>query len=182
MKNRYNLQEKGGVYAIKNDCIVDHESKEPLTKIGRSGKENVNDRIESMNRETTVPKNFDVERIVNTPANQQVEKLVHAYYDDERYNSRKEYFKVPAEDAAKTIEKIAEDVEKHSYVIQDTYCPMSEEEKNTMINDGYIPNDYVATPFSDAVYIPDENDCPDGIDSEKWKKSVGKIKLDSKNF
>lgn len=53
---------------------------------------------------------------------------------------------------------------------------MTDDEKKTIMDDGYIPNDYAATPFSDAIYLPDENDCPDGLDNKKWKETIKNIK------
>lgn len=85
MDTKYNLQEKGGVYVINNKAIVDPETKQPLTKIGRSGKENPEERIMSMNKETPVPQNFEIEDIVKTSANKILENVTHKYLEGEHY-------------------------------------------------------------------------------------------------
>lgn len=104
--------ETGGVYVIKNSCIVNPETNEPLTKIGRSGKEDPMERIESMNKETPVPANFEIDTITKTPANRQVEKIAHKYHETERFNNKKEFFSVPSQIASSTVKAITDDVEK----------------------------------------------------------------------
>ena len=172
MKNRYNQMESGGVYAITNQCIVDPHTKIPLVKIGRSGKKDVNERIAAMNKETPVPTNFTVEKIVNTPANRLVEKITHKYLEDKRYNNKKEFFTISPKDAVQEIDTISKHVEQNSNLIPDTYIPLTSAQKKEIEDAGYQPNEFFATPFSDAEYIPEANKCRDGLDNEKWKKVV----------
>jgi hypothetical protein len=123
MNMNYNLQEKGGVYVVQNSAMVDPRAKKALTKIGRSGKEYPMERIESMNKETPVPLKFTVDLISKTPANKVVEKIAHKYFGDEHFN--KEFNKAPAQHVSATVKAISADVEKHSYVTDDTYCPIT---------------------------------------------------------
>lgn len=179
MDAKYNLQEKGGVYVINNKAIVNPETKHPLTKIGRSGKENPEERIISMNKETPVPQDFEIEGIIKSPANKILENITHKYLEDEHYN--KEYYTTDTESSLSIVKAINENIEKHSYCLPDKNYPVSEEEKKQFEKIGYVSSDYYVTPFSDAIYFPDEDDCPKGLDKGKWKKTVKKINSNDKN-
>lgn len=128
MKTRYNPNEEGNVYVISNKAIVNPETKNPLTKIGRTNKKNPEDRINSMNKETPVPQNFDINGIVKTDAPNVVEKTVHKYFENEHFN--KEYFKVNPKKAVETVKSISEDVEQHSFCLPDTSCDIPEGEES----------------------------------------------------
>lgn len=173
MKTRYNPNEEGNVYVISNKAIVNPETKNPLTKIGRTNKKNPEDRINSMNKETPVPQNFDINGIVKTNAPNIVEKTAHKYFENEHFN--KEYFNVNPEKALETVKSISEDVEQHSFCLPDTSCDIPEGEETFLSNGNYELTNSPFTPFSDAVYVPEQDDCPKGLDKDKWKKIVDSI-------
>lgn len=170
MKTRYNPNEEGNVYVISNKAIVNPETKNPLTKIGRTNKKNPEDRINSMNKETPVPQNFEIKGIVKTNAPNVVEKTAHKYFENEHFN--KEYFNVNPEKALETVKSISEDVEQHSFCSPDTSCAISEGEESFLSNEDYEVTGFSFTPFSDAVYVPEQDDCPKGLDKDTWKKIV----------
>lgn len=176
MNTQYNLLEEGGVYVIWNPCIVNPETKNPLIKIGRSSKEEPRERIEYMNKETPVPADFKVDTITKIPANRLVERVAHEYYEEERFN--KEFFSVSPQNASSTVEAIADEVKKRSYVISDKFSPMTDEEKREMMDYGYLFNDRAATIYSDSFCLLNEENCPDGLDNQKWKNAIKNIKLE----
>lgn len=179
MDTKYNLQEKGGVYVINNKAIVNPETKQPLTKIGRSGKENPEERIMSMNKETPVPQDFEIEGIVKTPANKILENITHKYLEDEHY--KKECYTTDTRTSLNIVIAIDENIKKHSYCFPDKNFPVSEEEKKQFEKSGYVSSDYYVTPYSDAEYYLNEDDCPKGLDRNKWKKTVKSINSNDKN-
>lgn len=173
MIKKYNTNDKGGVYVISNPLIGSKEN--PIVKIGRSGRSDPQERINEINKETGVPVNFNTESITNTPASKIVEKISHFYYQNERINPKKEFFNVSPEEATKVIEKIKENVKKHSYVEPDFYNPSTREEKQQFEKDGFVLSDYAATPWSPSEFYPDSEDIPEGLDKTRLKQALKKI-------
>ena len=82
MNKKYTSNEKGGVYVISNPLIGSENN--PIVKIGRSGRDNPQERIDEINKETGVPENFKTNSITKTPASKIVEKITHKYFSKER--------------------------------------------------------------------------------------------------
>ncbi len=177
MNNTYNLQKKGSVYILKNPAY--NLDNKPIIKIGRTGKEDPNERIESMNKETPVPMPFQTVSITETPANSQLEKYAHDCLAEERISNTKEFFTTSEEKAKNVVKAINEDINKKSYVIPNLYNPLSDKDKKKLEKSGYAvteSSDYSPTPFSDAKYCPDENDPPENIDKSIWQNVCKKNK------
>lgn len=170
MKKTYKLIDTGSVYVVQNPSIVHPETKEPIVKIGRTGKENPKSRIEELNKETGVVADFGVVSIKETNANKTVENLVHQYLNNERVNKKKEFFSVSPEEASAVVDKIDELVSANSYTTVESGTPV-------VFNDDEVDPKYhyegiMYDPFNAVFeYHHDKEDPPEGLDPEKWKKT-----------
>ena len=173
MNKKYTSNEKGGVYVISNPLIGSENN--PIVKIGRSGRDNPQERIDEINKETGVPENFKTNSITKTSASKIVEKITHKYFSKERINPKKEFFNVAPEEATNVIKKVTDNVERHSYVEADLYFPSSKEVKDEFKKYGFILDDYAATPWSPSEFYPDSEDILEGLDKDRLKQALKKI-------
>lgn len=169
MKTTYKFNEPGGVYVISNPLYTS-----PTVKIGRSGRENPQDRINELNRESGVPIDFKTESITITSASKIVEKISHNYFGDKRINSKKEFFSINPKTASKVITAISDFVDNHSYVKADYYEPLSEDQKNKLEKAGFVPSDYWATPWSEVEFRPSLDNYSKDLNTKRLNSAISK--------
>lgn len=169
MKSSYKFNETGGVYVVSNP-----QYKTPIVKIGRSGRENPQERIDELSRQSGVPVDFKTDSITLTAASKIVENIAHKYFEDERINPKKEFFAINPSTATKVVNAISEYVDDHSFVKADFYDPLSEDHKKEIIESGFIPSDYWATPWSETEFFPSLDNCPKGLDKQKLNSAISK--------
>lgn len=95
---------KGSIYVLTNDSCPG------LVKIGMTGRDSVETRVDEINRQagTALPTPWELAYSTKTAHFQEGEKRLHRYFDQYRVNSQREYFRVSVETAIAAIEEMLE--------------------------------------------------------------------------